>query len=416
MTDPQAFLRRLFDTAVAAVQPETCLPPFLPQRPKGRVIVIGAGKASAAMAQTLERHMPGPLEGVVVTRYGHGVPCKHIEIVEAAHPVPDAAGREAAQRILDAVQGLSPDDLVICLLSGGGSALLSLPALGLTVDDKQAVTKALLASGAPIEDINCVRKHLSAIKGGRLAEAAHPARVLTLAISDVVGDDPSVIASGPTVADPTTRADARAILEKWDIDAPAAVLTHLDSPHAETPKPGARTLANSTCHIVAKPADALTAAQAFAEAKGVKVHNLGDAVEGEARSVARAHSEIARTAEGSLLILSGGELTVVLAPNRPANARGGPNAEYALALALALDGAENIHALACDSDGSDGVGDFAGARVTPDTLERAAANGLDCQSAMEGNDTYGLFEALGDALVTGPTHTNVNDIRAILVT
>jgi glycerate 2-kinase len=420
MTPEQArdLLRRMFQAAVDAALPDKVLPAHLPPPPKGRTVVVGAGKAAAAMARTVEAHWQGPLEGLVVTRYGHAVPCKKIEVVQAAHPVPDAAGRAAAGRILEAVQGLGPDDLVLCLISGGGSALLALPAPGLTLEDKQAVNTALLRSGAAIDEMNCVRKHLSAIKGGRLAAAAAPARIVTLMISDVPGDDPAVVASGPTVADPTTFADARAVLARYGIEEPAAVLRHLEAAADETPKPGDPRLANAEARFIATPAQSLEAAAAVARAAGVTPLVLGDSIEGEARAVGRAQAALARRAQDSgdpaaapCVLLSGGETTVQVR----GGGRGGRNAEYLLALTLALDGRDGIWAIACDTDGIDGTEDNAGALAAPDSLRRAAALGLDAAALLNGNDAYGFFAGLDDLVVTGPTLTNVNDFRAILV-
>ena len=407
-------LRRLFEVAVEAVSPARCLAPFVPPPAAGRTVVVGAGKASAAMAEVLERHMNGVAGGFVVTRYGHGAPTCAIEVVEAAHPVPDGAGAEAGRRALDLVADLGPDDLVLCLLSGGGSALLACPAPGITLADKQATTGALLRSGATITEMNCVRKHLSGIKGGRLAIAAAPARVITLMISDVPGDDPAVIASGPTVADPTTLADARAVIERYGIAAPAAVTERLSGADAETPKPGDARLADAEVVIAGAAKDALAAATAACESLGYRTIMLGEAIEGEAREVARVHAEVARrhaAAGERAAILSGGEVTVSV---RGAG-RGGPNTEYALALALALDGAPGITALAGDTDGVDGTGDNAGALIAPDTLARARAAGLDPAAHLEDNDSYGFFAGLGDLFVTGPTRTNVSDFRALVI-
>ncbi len=429
MGDPQpgALLRRLFEAALAAADPALAVPRFLPHPPAegsgGRTIVVGAGKAAAAMAKAVEDSWPdvarAPLEGLVVTRYGHALPCRHIEVVEAAHPVPDQAGLDAAKRILAMVQGLGPDDLVLCLISGGGSALLSLPAPGITLEEKQAVNKALLRSGAAIDEMNCLRKHLSAIKGGRLAAAAAPARVVSLLISDVPGDDPAVIASGPTVPDPTTFADALAILEKYGIDAPASVTAHLKAGAEETPKPGDPRLANTETHLIARPQDALEAAAAVAREEGVTPVILGDSIEGEAREVAQVMAGIARQvarfgqpAAAPCVLLSGGETTVTLR----GTGRGGRNAEFLLALTVALEGAPGIYALACDTDGIDGSEDNAGAIAGPGCLPRAAAAGIDAKAMLADNDGYGFFSALSDLVVTGPTLTNVNDFRAILVT
>ena len=415
----ERLLRDLFDAALAAADPARCLPPCLPPPPKGRTIVIGAGKAAAAMARALELHWQGiSLEGFVVTRYGHGMPCQRIEVIEAAHPVPDGAGEVAAQRALQAVRGLSADDLVLVLLSGGASALLVAPAPGVTLADKQAVTRALLASGASIHEINCVRKHLSAIKGGRLAAAAWPAPVLTLAISDVPGDDPATIGSGPTVPDPTTSADAREVLRRHGMEAPPAVRDWLLGDAAETPKPGAARLSVAEYRVIATAQQALAAAAETARAAGVTPLILGDAIEGEAREVARVLAGIARSCaqHGTPLsppcvLLSGGETTVTM----KGGGRGGRNAEFLLALALALAADPAISALACDTDGIDGSEDNAGPIVTPQTLAGAAAAGLDAQAMLADNDAYGFFAATGGLVMTGPTRTNVNDFRAILV-
>jgi glycerate 2-kinase len=419
MTDSRAFLRSLFDAAVTAALPAKVVPAHLPKPPKGRTIVLGAGKASAAMAKAVEEHWDWPLEGLVVTRTGHGVPCERIEIVEASHPVPDARGRDAARRILALAESAGPDDLVLCLISGGGSALLALPAAGITLEEKQAVNRVLLASGADITAMNTVRKHLSAIKGGRLAAAAYPAETVSLLISDVPGDDPSVIASGPTVADPTTFADARAVLARYGIDAPGPVARHLAEAAEETPKPGDPRLARSRIEIIASPLASLRAAAAVASAAGVVPLILGDAIEGEAREVGRTLAGIALLAKAHGLpvkapavLLSGGETTVTVR----GKGRGGRNVEFLAGLALGLHGAGGIYALAADTDGIDGSEDNAGAIVTPDTLTRAAAAGLDVPALLADNDCYALFAVLGDLVVTGPTLTNVNDFRAILVT
>ena len=409
--DPGIVLRRLLDAALASAQPAQCLPPHLPEPPAGRTVVVGAGKAAATMARAVEEHWTGPLEGLVVTRYGHRVPTARIEVVEAAHPVPDAGGREASARILSLAKGLGADDLALCLISGGGSALLTLPAPGIELADKQAMTGALLRSGAAIDEINCVRKHLSAIKGGRLGAACHPARVVSLLISDVPGDDPAVIGSGPTVPDPTTFADALAVLRKYGIDEPAALIRHLESGAEETPKAGDPRLAGAETRIVATPAMALAAAAEAAREAGCEPVILGDALEGEARELAREHAQLARDAAPGTVLLSGGEATVTVT----GTGRGGPNAEYSLALALALGGAPGIFATACDTDGIDGTEDNAGALVTPDTLARAREAGEDAAARLAGNDAYGFFARIGDLVMTGPTLTNVNDFRAILV-
>jgi hydroxypyruvate reductase len=412
------FMRRLFDAAVAAADPLRCVPPHLPARPKGRTIVIGAGKASAAMAKAVETHWDGPLDGLVVTRDGYGTVCERIEIVEASHPVPDARGRAAAGRILEKVKGLGPDDLVLCLVSGGASALLALPADGLALEDKQAVNRALLRCGATISEMNCLRKHLSAIKGGRLAAAAAPARLVTLLVSDVPGDDPAVIGSGPTVPDPTSYDDARAIVAKYGIDLPDAVKVRLAAGADETPKPGDPVFANTETILVARPQASLEAAAAIARASGIAPVILGDSIEGEAREVAMVHAGIARQvlahdqpAPKPALLLSGGETTVTMR----GKGRGGRNAEFLLALTVALQGTAGIHAIAGDTDGIDGSEDNAGAIMTPDTLTRAAAQGIDAKAHLADNDAYGFFSALGDLVMTGPTLTNVNDFRAILV-
>jgi glycerate 2-kinase len=411
-------LRAMFDAAIDAALPAKVVPPHLPSPPKGRTIVLGAGKASAAMAQAVEDHWEGTLEGLVVTRYGHGAPCARIEIVEAAHPVPDAKGRYAAGRILELARSAGPDDLVLCLISGGGSALLALPADGLTLEHKQAINRALLRSGAAIDEMNCVRKHLSAIKGGRLAAAAHPAKLVSLLISDVPGDDPAVIASGPTVPDPTTFADALAVLRKYEIREPQVVLDHLAAAAEETPKPGDPRLAHTTNLTIATPQRSLEAAAEVARQAGVTPLILGDAIEGEAREVARVMAGIAlqaarhgQPAAPPCVLLSGGETTVTVR----GNGRGGRNSEFLLGLVVALNGHPAIHAIAGDTDGIDGSEDNAGALAAPDTLARARALGLDPKALLADNDGYGLFSALGDLVVTGPTLTNVNDFRAVLV-
>lgn len=417
--DPRDLLRRMFDAAIAAAQPALCLPAHLPEPPKGRLIVIGAGKASAAMARAVEDDWPGPLTGIVITRYGYAVPCRRIRIVEAAHPVPDAAGLEATRCLLEHVRGLTADDLVLCLISGGDSALLTQPLDGLTLEDKQAVNRALLASGATICEMNCVRRHLSAVKGGRLAAACAPARVLTLLISDVPGDNPMDIASGPTVADPTTCADALAIIRRYGITVPAAVLDVLESGCGESIEPGDPRLARAETRIVATPQMALEAAAAVAREAGYPVHILGDAIEGEARDVGKAMAgialQVARRGQpftAPCVLLSGGETTVTV---RGAG-RGGRNVEFLLSLGVALDGCPCVHALAGDTDGVDGVEEIAGATLGPDSLARAWALGLRPKESLAANDGHGFFERLGDGIVTGPTLTNVNDFRAILIT
>lgn len=418
--DARALLRDLFDAALAAARPATCLAPYIDRLspPKGRTIVIGAGKASAAMARAVEERWSHPLEGLVVTRYGYGETCQRIEIVEAAHPVPDEKGRAAAGRMLEKVKGLTPNDLLLCLISGGASALLALPAPGLTLADKQEVNRALLKSGAHIGDMNTVRKHLSAIKGGRLAIAAQPARVLSWLISDVPNDDPGVIGSGPTVADRTTFADALAVLAKYRIEAPASVRAHLESGAAgkieETPKPGDPRLARVETVTVATPQRSLDAAAALAKSRGIEVIMLGDNLEGEARELGAAH---ARQAVGlakrgtPVVVLSGGETTVTVR----GTGRGGRNVEYLLAQAIAADGAPGIWGLSADTDGVDGAEEIAGAIFTPDSLVRARAKGRDPKAMLDDNDGHGFFQLLGDSLVTGPTRTNVNDFRATLI-
>jgi glycerate 2-kinase len=420
MDDPRPLLRRLFEAAVAAADPARIVPAHLPERPKGRTVVVGAGKASAAMARAFERVWDGPLEGLVVTRYGHGLPCARIEIVEAAHPTPDRAGFDAARRIVERVSELGADDLVVALISGGGSALLAVPAPGLTLEDEQAVNRALLRSGAGIRAMNTVRRHLSGVKGGRLAAAAHPARVVSLVISDVPGDDPAAVASGPTVADPSTLAEAREIVRRYALDLPDAARRALDDPANETPKPGDGLLARAETRLIATPRAALDAAAQAARAEGSTPLVLGDAIEGEAREVGTAMAGIARYARrvgepvaAPAVILSGGETTVTV---RGEGGRGGRNTEFLLGLALALDGADGIAALAADTDGIDGTEDNAGAVVLPDTLARMGAAGVDPTAALAANDAYSAFAAVGDLVVTGPTLTNVNDLRAVLIT
>lgn len=415
---PEALLRRAFEAAVDAVSAPERITAHLPPPPKGRTVVVGAGKAAATMARAVEEAWPGDLSGLVVTRYEHGLPTSRIEVIEAAHPNPDEASQQAAAKILEMAGGLGPDDLLLCLISGGGSALMALPAPGLTLADKQGVTRGLLRCGATISEINCVRKHLSAIKGGRLAAAAAPAPVVALLISDVPGDDPSVIASGPTVPDPTTRAEALAVIDKYALDVPAHVLAHLEGDAAETPKPGDPRLAASRTVMVATPQDALEAAAAVVREAGYRPLILGNAIEGEARDVALVHAGMAKQATGygqpaepPCVLLSGGETTVTIR----GDGRGGRNGEFLLALAVALDGLPGVWALAADTDGIDGVEDNAGSILRPDTLTRAAAAGLKPRALLANNDSYGLFSKLGDLIVTGPTRTNVNDFRAVLI-
>ena len=419
--EERALLRRMFDAAVNAAAPDLAVPANLPPPPRGRTVVVGAGKAAAAMARAVEARWPAekPLTGLVVTRYGHGVgPLKRIEVVEASHPVPDAAGEKAAARILDRVRRLSADDLVLCLISGGGSALLSLPAPGVALEDKQAINSALLRSGAGIHEINAVRKHLSAIKAGRLAAAAAPAEVVSLIISDVPGDDPSVIASGPTTPDASTLADANVVLKRYGIEPPPAVAARLDDPTAETPKPGDAAFARTTTRIIATPQASLEAAAGIARQAGYEPLILGDSIEGEASEVGRVMSGIARQvvrhdepAPAPCALISGGETTVTIR----GHGSGGRNVEFLLSLAVHLDGLERVHAIACDTDGVDGAEEVAGAIIAPDTLARAAALGVNAKQRLADNDGHGFFATLGDQVITGPTLTNVNDFRAILI-
>ena len=413
-------LRGLFDTAIAAADPRKVLAAHLPPKPAGgRVVVVGGGKSAAVMAAALEEAWPDvALEGTVVTRHGHAVPTARIEVIEASHPVPDANSERGARRLLERVQGLTKDDLVIALMSGGASALLALPGPGLTLDDKQAINRALLASGANIADMNAVRKHLSGIKGGRLAAAAAPARVVTLAISDVPGDDPAVIGSGPTVPDPTTFADARALIARFGITPPPAVTARLARDLDETPKPGE--LPNAEFHMIATPMMALRAAAAEARRMGLTPVILGDALEGEAKEMGTVLAGIARSvrahgepASAPAVLLSGGETTVTLGAH--ASGRGGRNTTFLLGLALALDGAPGIWAIAGDTDGIDGMDDVAGALLAPDTLARVKVAGRDPRGMMRAHDSHGFFDAAGDAIRIGPTLTNVNDFRAILI-
>jgi hydroxypyruvate reductase len=411
-------LRAMFEAAIAASQPALTIPAHLPAPPRGRLVVIGAGKASAAMAKAVEDHWRGELSGFVVTRYGYAVPCKRIEIFESAHPVPDARSEEAARRMFATVRNLTPDDVVLCLMSGGASSLLVAPIEGLTLEDKQQVNRALLASGASIGEMNCVRRHLSAIKGGRLAAACHPAKVVTLLISDVPGDQPSDIGSGPTVGDATTCADALAIARRYQIALPAHVEAVLTSGRGESIKPDDPRLASNEWHFIATPEQALRAAAAVGARAGIRVHILGDSIEGEARDVAKVMAaialQVARHGEPfatPCILLSGGETTVTVR----GKGRGGRNVEFLLSLAIALNGHPGIHALAGDTDGVDGVEEIAGAYVAPDTLARAWAQRVSPRDRLDDNDGHGFFEALGDSVVTGPTLTNVNDFRAVLV-
>ena len=409
--DERNVLRGMFEAAVAAADPAKVVPPHLPLPPRGRTLVLAAGKAAASMARAVEQCWPNDIEGIAVTRYGHGVDCRRIEVVEAGHPLPDEAGQDAASRFLSAAAGLGSNDLLLFLLSGGASALLVEPQPGLSLNDKRAINRGLLEAGVPIAEMNCLRKHLSAIKGGRLAAAAAPARVVTLAISDVPGDDPTVIGSGPTAADPTSCADALAIAGRYDIPLPDVARTALEQGRWKTVKPGDPCLARTDYVLVARPLDALAAATARAGAMVLDVVNLGDDVQGEACDLGTKHAELAREAAPGVLI-SGGEATVTIhAPN----GKGGPNLEYLLALALALDGAPDVHAIACDTDGIDGSSDAAGAYIGPDTLARARAAGLDARGMLARHDSHEFFRKLGDRVVTGPTRTNVNDFRAVLI-
>jgi hydroxypyruvate reductase len=429
--DPAQFLRQLFDAAVARAQPLLNMPDGLPEVPRGRTLVLGAGKAAGAMAHALEALWPAdaPLSGMVVTRYHHTPPrpaglTQRIEVLEASHPVPDAAGLKASERMMALCQGLTADDLVICLVSGGGSALLTLPAEGLTLADKQQINRALLESGANILEMNTVRKHLSRIKGGRLAAACHPAHVVTLTISDVPGDDPAVIASGPTVPDASTCAQAIAILERYRIALPEPVWTALRSGVLETPKPADSVFQGHSVQMLATPQQSLQAAAEVARLAGLNAYVLSDEIEGESREVGKVHAALARAAargEGPFqkpcVILSGGETTVTVRPQAPdaPRGKGGRAGEFCLGLAVGLQGQAGVWGLAADTDGIDGVEDNAGAVVTPDTLARADALGLKPSVYLDRNDSYRFFEALGNLVVTGPTHTNVNDFRAILV-
>jgi hydroxypyruvate reductase len=430
--DPRAFLRTLYDAAVQRALPAHNTAAFLPAPPatsgshQGRTLVLGAGKAGGAMAAAVDALWPvaAPLSGLVVTRYDHVPPAYkarpgRIEVVEASHPVPDAAGQRAAQRMVELTRGLTANDLVLCLVSGGGSALLSMPAPGLTLADKQAVNKALLASGAAIDEMNCVRKHLSAIKGGRLAALCAPARVVTLLISDVPGDAPEIIASGPTVPDASTCADALAILRRYGIDLPPAARAGLDSGAFETPKPGDAVFAGHEVHIIATPQQSLQAAAAAARAAGVEAHILSDEIEGESREVGKVHAALARAVARRgepfakpCVILSGGETTVTV---RQKGGRGGRATEFLLGCAIALQGEPGVHVLAADTDGIDGIEDNAGALVTPSTLARAQALGLKAADFLDRNDAYNFFKPLGDLVVPGPTFTNVNDFRALYI-
>ena len=415
-------LQAMFEAAVASAQPDLRVPLFLPKAPpKGRLIVIGAGKASAAMARAVEMHWPGELSGVVVTRYGYEEPCEQIEILSAAHPVPDEAGHQAAQRILDAVSNLTPDDVVLCLISGGGSSLLPLPAEGLTLDDKQRINRELLRSGATIREMNCVRRHLSQIKGGRLAADCYPAQVINLLISDVPGDDPADIASGPTVGDPTTCADALEIINRYQIPIPDAIRARLMDGSLESVKPDDQRLARVTTHMIATPHQSLQAAADISLKAGIATYIMGDAIEGEAKDVGTTFAgltlQIAQhnaPFQKPCILLSGGETTVTIRGD--CTGKGGRNVEFLLALGVALQGLPGVYALAADTDGVDGLEEIAGAVLTPDTLQRSWALNISPRDALDGHDAHTFFSALDQSLITGPTKTNVNDFRAILIT
>lgn len=427
ITDPKKFLTSLFDAAVAAADPELVIRANLPAKPKGRTIVIGAGKGSAQMAAAFERAWAerhegedAPIEGIVVTRYGYGAPCKTIEIIEASHPVPDDAGLAASKRLFDAVSNLTEDDLVVALISGGGSALLPSPPAGLTLADEIAVNKALLASGAPISAMNAVRKHLSTIKGGRLAAHAHPAKVFSLVVSDIPGDNPAFVASGPTVPDATSRDDALKIIERYKLELPDTVLAHIKSEKAHAPKPDDKIFADNEVRVIASAAVSLEAAVKEAERHGVEAVILSDSMEGEAREVAHVHAAIAREVadrdrpfKKTIVLLSGGETTVTI---RAKGGKGGRNSEFLLAFALDIDGYGNIHALAADTDGIDGSEDNAGAFADGTTVSRLQKAGEDGAARLNANDAWSAFDAIGDLFVPGPTGTNVNDLRAILIT
>lgn len=417
MIAPETLLRQMFDAAVAAADPMLCVPPHLPEPPKGRLIIVGAGKASARMAKAVENHWIGDLSGVVLTRYGHGVPCDHIKIIEASHPVPDEAGVQGTREIIDAVSDLTENDLVLALISGGGSALLTAPAGGISLDDKCAINQALLKSGAAIGEMNTVRKHLSEIKGGGLAAAAYPARVLALMISDVPGDDPAVIASGPTVGTETKPTEAMALLERYEIKVSEAVRHHLTA-GTPPPIPTDDRLSRIENRIIAAPQISLEAAAEVAREAGVTPLILGDAIEGESRDVAKVHAGIAnqilrhgQPAKAPCVLISGGETTVTVR----GKGRGGRNVEFCLALAIALEGQGRVWGIAGDTDGIDGAEEIAGAFVSPDTLTRAKEAQIDPWASLSNNDGHRFFEALGSQVITGPTLTNVNDFRAVLI-
>lgn len=416
--NPESLLKNMFLAAIESAQPHHSIPKYLPNDKKGKLIVIGAGKASAAMAKAVEDNWEGELSGVVVTRYGYAVPCQHIDIMEAAHPVPDEAGLSAAKSMLSLVSHLSAEDTVLCLISGGGSSLLTLPFDGISLDEKKAINRELLRSGATIGEMNCVRRHLSAIKGGRLAAACYPARLVTLMISDVPGDDPRDIASGPTVGDPSTCEDALDIIRRYGISLPEHIVHILKTGLSESLKPGDMRLNNSEVHLISTPQLALESAAGMAVKQGISAHILGDSIEGEARDVGKVMAGIARQValhdqpfRKPCVILSGGETTVTVR----GNGRGGRNVEYLLALAIQLNGLPGIYALAGDTDGVDGQEEIAGAWLSPQTLKRAAEAGLNARDALNNNDGHGFFAALDDSIITGPTLTNVNDFRCVLI-
>ena len=418
IADPRGFLVSLFEAAVKAADPENALRPFLPQRPKGRTIVVGAGKGAAQLAQAFEKLWDGPLEGVVVTRYGYGAPCRNMRVMEAAHPVPDAAGLAGSQALLQAVHGLTEDDLVVALVCGGGSALLPAPAGNLTLADEVALNKALLASGAPISAMNALRVQVSRIKGGRLAAAAFPARTVSLVVSDIPGDDPAQVASGPTVAGNATREDALAIIKRFRLDLPPAVISHIEAGGDSPPKPSDPRFARNTVHVIASAARSLEKAAEAAKAAGINAAILSDSIEGEAREIGRMHAAMAREIvqrgrpfAAPVVLLSGGETTVTIR----GKGRGGRNSEFLLSCALDLDGLDRVHALAADTDGIDGTEANAGAFADGGTITRLRERGIDPVALLDGNDLWTAFNALGDLFSPGPTGTNVNDFRAILV-